>query len=41
MKTDIKRANQANAEKMTINQENVTYLGEGLGNWKVTVEKLK
>jgi len=36
----IKRANQANAEKMTINQENVTYLDEKVGNWRITIEKI-
>lgn len=30
-----------NAEEMKVEQKNVTYLGKPLGNWKITVEKLK
>jgi hypothetical protein len=31
---------KTNADKMTINQKNVTKFGKNLGNWKITVEKI-
>ncbi len=36
----IKRAKETEAQKMTITQENVKYLDEELGDWKITVEKI-
>lgn len=35
----IKRASQLDANEMTINQEGVTYLGKGIGDWEIIVRK--
>lgn len=32
---------KTNATSMSIGQENVTKLGEKLGDWKITVEKIE
>ncbi len=35
----IKKANETNAETMTINQKTVTYLGKSIGDWEIIVKK--
>ncbi len=36
----IKACRETNAEKMTLTQENVTYLGENIGDWEMTIQKI-
>lgn len=34
------RDTDTNAETMTLTQENVTFMGENIGTWEITVKKL-
>lgn len=36
----IKACRETNADTMKLTQENVSYLGEQIGTWRITVEKI-
>lgn len=37
----IGRVNETRAGKATITEENVTFQGESIGTWKITIEKVE